>query len=154
MITVEGQPFMKYQYAIYTWGGFYNQEYQSQHKYEPGQRVFDTKEERDDYIADLRVKEISLDARHLMMVLDEGFAVNEVLTCHRVIKFEGKYYYSSDVISVWGTFEEGVFGTASYHMRWKWYPGFNDYPAGEGKDYSKAEVIQEWITGAFKPDES
>lgn len=57
----------------------------------------------------------------------------------------GKRYYS--------TYEFGAgyeFSVAKYHMTYKWYPGFNDYPLGEEHDYNANPVIivGEWITGA------
>lgn len=157
MIVVENNPDLKYRYSVYTWGGFYNEEYQKIHKQVEGLRVFDNLREKTRYIILLRKIEKELDAKYLMMVQDEGFAVATPLTCHRVINLNGKYYYSSDTINVWPTFEDS-FSTACYHMEWKWYPGFNDYPAGEELadeevDYSTAKVVQEWITGAFKPEQ-
>lgn len=153
MITLENKPELKYRYAVFTWGGFYNKEYQEKHGHVEGQRIFDTLEEREQYITMLRGIELAMQANYLMVVTDEGFAVDVPLVMHRVIKLNGKYYYSEDKVNVWPTTEDS-FSTACYHMEWKWYPGFNDEPAGDSDivDYTGTEIIQEWITGAFKPE--
>ena len=63
---------------------------------------------------------------------------------HRVIKYEGKEYYSKYELS-----PNYPYDAAKYHLENKWYPGFNDYPLGEDFDYENVETVQEWITGAF-----
>jgi hypothetical protein len=44
----------KYEYMLHTWGGFYNKKHQVKHGYTEGYRWFDTKGDRDKYIAELR----------------------------------------------------------------------------------------------------
>ena len=48
---------MKYEYMLQTWGGFYNEEYQKMHGYKPGYFWFDTTEERDAYVQELKTAE-------------------------------------------------------------------------------------------------
>ncbi len=154
MIQVANHPELKYRYSVFTWGGFYNKQYQEKHGHTEGQKIFDTLEERNQYITMLRGIELAMEAKHLMVVTDEGFAVDTPVILHRVTKYGDKYYYSKNVINTASTFEDDLRGP-SYIMNWKWYPGFNDEPIGDSDeiDYEHAEVIQEWITGAFKPED-
>lgn len=137
---------LKYEYMLSTWGGFYNEEYQALHKYEEGYHYFDSEEEREKYIQKLRCTEEDLDAKHLMISKSEGYNVRVNTVLHRVIKYQDKEYYSKYDIGCAYPYEH-----AKYHLEYKWYPGFNDYPLGEDFDYenNQVETIQEWITGAF-----
>ena len=135
---------MKYEYLLHTWGGFYNKYYQEKHGEVPGYHYFDSKEERDEYLENLKKIEIELSAFHLATILCEGYNTREVTTLHRVIKYEGKEYYSKYELS-----PNYPYDAAKYHLENKWYPGFNDYPLGEDFDYENVETVQEWITGAF-----
>ena len=135
---------MKYEYLLHTWGGFYNKYYQEEHGEVLGYHYFDSKEERDEYLEKLKKIEIELSAFHLVTILSEGYNTREVTTLHRVIKYEGKEYYSKYELS-----PNYPYDAAKYHLENKWYPGFNDYPLGEDFDYENVETVQEWITGAF-----
>ena len=135
---------MKYEYLLHTWGGFYNKYYQEKHGEVSGYHYFDSKEERDEYLEKLKKIEIELSAFHLVTILCEGYNTREVTTLHRVIKYEGKEYYSKYELS-----PNYPYDAAKYHLENKWYPGFNDYPLGEDFDYENVETVQEWITGAF-----
>ena len=135
---------MKYEYLLHTWGGFYNKYYQEKHGEVSGYHYFDSKEERDEYLEKLKKIEIELSAFHLVTILSEGYNAREVTTLHRVIKYEGKEYYSKYELS-----PNYPYDAAKYHLENKWYPGFNDYPLGEDFDYENVETVQEWITGAF-----
>lgn len=135
----------KYEYHVHTWGGFYNKEHKDIHKKESGDFWFNTKEERQSFIDELRTIEKQLNARHLAMTLSEGYCCRIHTVLHRVVEWQGKQYYSS--------YDMGInypFGAAKFHLEWKWTCGFNDYPLGEEFDYHKNKpiVIQEWITGA------
>lgn len=149
-MIIENNPDLKYRYSVFTWGGFYNKEYEHDHK--EGLHIFDTKEERDSYLIMLKGVAQAMNANYLMSVEDEGFNVQEPVVLHRVIELNGKYYYSKSVTHVWESINQR-FATACYYIDNKWYPGFNDYPAGDDADYENARVIQEWITGAFKPED-
>ena len=137
---------LKYLYRVFTWGGFYNKEYQVIHKQEPGERFFDTKKEAEHYLSELKKTEKKLKANYLVSDTSEGYCCHIPTVLHRVVEWEGKRYYSSYEIDLDFPYE-----SAKYHMEWKWYPGFNDYPLGEDFDYenNKVKIIQEWITGAF-----
>ena len=63
---------LKYQYLLYTWGGFYNEQYQVKHKEKAGRHLFETHEERQNYIDKLREIEKILNARHLGITGSEG----------------------------------------------------------------------------------
>jgi len=137
---------MKYEYFLQTWGGFYNEEHRVKHGYEEGLYYFDTEEERSAYISMLQSLSSELNARVLCTVEGEGYNVRTHTILHRVIRFEGKDYYSCrDLRPAFS------YSSAEYHLENKWYTGFNDYPLGEDFDYEGAdiEVVQEWITGAF-----
>ena len=135
---------MKYEYLLHTWGGFYTKYYQEKHGEVSGYHYFDSKEERDEYLEKLKKIEIELSAFHLATILSEGYNTREVTTLHRVIKYEGKEYYSKYELS-----PNYPYDAAKYHLEKKWHPGFNDYPLGEDFDYENVETVQEWITGAF-----
>jgi hypothetical protein len=135
----------EYEYHLFTWGGFYNEEHLKIHKKPRGDFWFKTKKERQQFINELKSIERELNVKHLMMTLSEGYCCRIRTVLHRVIEWEGKRYYSK--------YDMGVnypMDAAEYHLTWKWYPGFNDYPLGEDFDYYKNEVkvIREWITGA------
>ena len=142
MIKVENtEP--KYEYHLFTWGGFYNDEYFKIHQKPKGDFWFNTPEERQVFIEELEEIEKQLGAHHLAMTKSEGYCCRIRTVLHRVVEYEGKRYYSE--------YDMGInypIGTAKFHLEYKWYPGFNDYPLGEDFDYSKVKVIQEWVTGA------
>lgn len=64
---------MKYEYLVYTWGGFYNEEHAIKHGLKSGNHFFDTAEERLKYINQLKEIEIDLNARHLVYTTTEGY---------------------------------------------------------------------------------
>jgi hypothetical protein len=135
---------MKYEYYLYTWGGFYNE--WNKHGEKPGHHYFDTAKERQVYIDKLQDIEKKLDARHLAMRLHEGFNCRTSTKLHRVIEVDGKTYYSENDLGVGVDFEG-----ATYILEYKWRPGFNDEPLGGDFDYDshKVKIIQEWISGCF-----
>lgn len=114
-MKIQNNSDIKYQFSVVTWGGFYNEEYKRIHGYEEGKKVFDSKQEREEYINKLQLTETELSAHHLAMTFDEGFTVNTSVTLHRVIKLKDKFYYSKNEVNVWSNFE-GNFATASYQM--------------------------------------
>ena len=135
----------KYEYHLYTWGGFYNEEYFKIHQKPQGDFWFDTYEERQQFIDELRAIEDKLNARHLSMTLSEGYCCRTSTILHRVVEWEGKRYYSKCDMGI-----NYPFSAAKHCLEYKWTCGFNDYPLGEDFDYdtNKPKVIQEWITGA------
>ena len=138
---------LKYEYYVYTWGGFYNKEYSKIHKKESGGFWFDSEKERKVYIEELKSIEKDLSANYLMISLSEGYCCRIPTILHRVIEFENKRYYSKYDLGI-----NYPLDVAQYHLENKWYCGFNDYPLGEDFDYENNEVIivQEWITGAYQ----
>lgn len=141
---------MKYEYLLYTWGGFYNEYNKGIHKEQEGYHYFDTEEERSKYIHKLKAIEKDTNALYLMTHLAEGYYVRTIPMLHRVIRYKGKEYYSYDT---------RLPGTPYYAMKYnlenKWYPGCNDYPLGEDfEHYDDVETVQEWITGAFDINDS
>jgi len=91
---------MKYEYLLHTWGGFYNKEHQDKHGEVEGYHYFDTKQERSDYLAKLRKIEKELNAMHLATTISEGYNTRTVTTLHRVVKWEGKEYYTILVLMI------------------------------------------------------
>lgn len=137
----------KYQYHVKTWGGFYNEEYRAIHGLEEGDFLFNTEEERTDFVNQRRALERDLAAKSLVVVKTEGYHCNVCTMCHRICEYQGVEYYSSDDLGV--NYSRSA---AEYWMEWKWYPGFNDYPLGrdfEHYDSKHFKVKAEWITGAF-----
>lgn len=135
----------KYEYHLYTWGGFYNEEYFKIHQKPKGDFWFDTSEERQQFIDELRSIEEKLNARHLIMVLSEGYCCRIRTVLHRVIEWDGKRYYTKCDLGV-----NYPISAAKYYLEYKWTVGFNDYPLGDDFDYenNRVKVVQEWITGA------
>jgi len=135
----------KYEYHLFTWGGFYSEQYFKIHQKPQGDFWFDTAEARQQFIDELKAIEEKLNARHLAMTLSEGYCCRTNTVLHRVIEWEGKRYYSKRDMGI-----NYPISAAIYHLKWKWTCGFNDYPLGEDFDYvqNQPKVIQEWITGA------
>lgn len=141
----------KYQYHVQCWGGFYNDEYQKIHGYNPGNFIFDTKEERQKYIDTLKKIEVELNARMLALNLTEGYCCNIDTVLHRIVEYQGKEYYSQRNLGI-----NYSYRSAQYMIEWKWYPGFNDYPLGEDFDYENDKdwkLVSEWISGSFTQTE-
>jgi len=106
---------LKYEYHLQTWGGFYNDEYAKIHKKVEGDFWFDTKEERQLYIDELKFIRKELNAVGLALDISEGYNCRQTTTLHRVVEWEGKRYYS--------TYDLGInypFRAANYHLNWKW----------------------------------
>lgn len=140
---------MKYEYLLYTWGGFYNDQHKAIHNKSCGAHYFDSKEDRDNYLAELKSIESQLNAKFLAYTEHEGYTVRVKTVMHRVIEYKGKRYHSTND---YGFCDD--YSVAEYHMTNKWYLGFNDYPLGEDFDYENEDIkiIQEWIDGSFKPE--
>jgi len=136
----------KYEYHLLTWGGFYNEEYLKIHNIQSGDYYFDTSEERQAFINRLYSFESQLGTNGLVMTLTEGYCCRTRTVIHRVIEWDGKTYYTQCDMGV-----NYHMDAAQYHLEYKWYPGFNDYPLGEDFDYDNnpVQIIREWITGAF-----
>lgn len=145
---VENHQFLKYQYYLFTWGGFYNDIYKYIHGIDEGSRWFDTEEDRENYIQYLKDIEAKIckPPSILCITKREGYHCGIHTKLHRVIEWEGKRHYSEEDMGV-----GYPIGLAKYQMTYKWQPGFNDYPLGTDFDYenNKVKIIQEWITGAF-----
>lgn len=142
--------FPKYQYYLKTWGGFYNDCYTKIHGYLPVEMYFNSLEEREDYLNNLKTIEKELGAKHLAYVEAEGYHISEPVVLNRISRYDNKDYYSSNKLTP--GFE---LSTALYIMDWKWYPGCNDYPLGEEHDYEKnpVQIVKEWITGGVDTTE-
>lgn len=149
----------KYEYALYTWGGFYNDHNVAIHGFKPekSQIYFDTKENRTEYLnllenAKKLVTNLGSTDAYLATDLSEGYTVRDTPVMHRIVKYKNKEYYSSNK---WSWHEDDI-SVLQYHMTYKWYPGFNDdiieQSLNEEIDYNKVEIVQEWITGSFKND--
>lgn len=135
----------KYEYHLRTWGGFYNEQYLNIHQKSEGDFWFDTNEERQQYVNELKTLKKELNANSLMLVFTEGYCCRIETILHRVVEWKGKRYYSFYNMGI-----NYPISVAKYHLEYKWYCGFNDYPLGEDFDYKTNElkIIQEWITGA------
>lgn len=138
---------LKYEYYLYTWGGFYNQQYKDIHQEEPKAKWFNTLEKRSEYINKLKKIEEELQAKHLCIITCEGYFTRTPVILHRVSKYKNKIVKTTN--ELW---PDTSYDGAKYILQWKWYPGCNDYPFGEDFDYEnnkKFEIIQEWIEGCF-----
>ena len=144
----------EYTYYLYTWGGFYNDKYIELHGYfEKGAFFFDTKEERDSYIKELKNAEEKYNAKYLIFQIAEGYNLSvESMPCiHRVVEYKGVKYYSYYQLH-WPM----EITNAAYIKQYKWYPGFNDETVEEilqeEVNYEEVEIIEEWYTGKFKDE--
>ena len=142
---------LKFEYYLKIWGGFFNDNWKAIHKREEGEFWFDTRDERDQFVRELRVIELTLGKEYrgaLAMTTSEGLFSRVPVKCHRVCEYMGKQYYSEYTLS-----PNTLFSEASYWIEHKWYPGFNDYPLGEEfKHYGNVTILVEWVTGAFDID--
>jgi hypothetical protein len=131
---------LKYEYHLFTWGGFYNEEYFKIHKKPRGDFWFDSSEKRQEFINELRDIENKLNAYSLAMTLSEGYCCRTRTIVHRVFEYNGKTYYQ--------TYDLGInyeFAPAKYFIEYKW--GFEDEKNQEIND-NEVKVIKSWITGA------
>ena len=137
----------KYEYHLYTWGGFYNECHFKIHKKPRSNFWFNSDEERQTFINQLKEIEEKLNAKHLAFTTSEGYCCRIDTVLHRVIEWKNKRYYSKYNMGI-----NYPFDSAKYHLEYKWTCGFNDYPLGEDFDYdsNKPKVIKEWITGAYQ----
>lgn len=137
---------LKYEYHLLTWGGFYNEEHQKIHKQISGDFWFNSNEDREKYIDELKEIEAKLGAKYLVVLCTEGYNCRVRTKIHRVCEYKGKQYYSEYDMGINYGIDE-----SAYHLEYKWYPGFNDYPLGEQFDYSNPEfkIISQWVSGAF-----
>lgn len=138
----------EYFYHVEFWGGFFNEEYK--HGIKNGCYWFRTQSARTRYINKLKKVEQEIDARHLAIHLAEGCHLTEKPALHRVLEWKGKQYHLS--YEMFYGFEHS---TCTYHMTWKWTPGFNCYIPGheikEDIDYeNEVKEIASWITGSFE----
>ena len=134
---------LKYEYALHTWGGFYNKEYD--HDEIEGTKYFDSEEERGSYIIKLQNIEKKLGAHTLALSKFEGYNVRTPIVLNRVTRnlLTGEVVHTTRDASPC-SYEANV-----YFMTYKWHPGFNDYPFGEDFEYINAnfKVIEQWISG-------
>ena len=139
----------KYEYYLKLWGGLFNR---NDHDIKEGHHYFDTKNERDYYLLKAKQVKDNLDRPDACVAYrkDEGYAVRILPKCHRVFKYKGSYFYSVYEYS----FSNTSISELHYFMEYKWVPGFNDEiieeKLNEKIDYSKVEIIKEWVTGAFE----
>jgi hypothetical protein len=137
---------MKYQYGVNLWGGFFNDEHYEIHKKESGNFVFDSKEDRETFISDLKAIEKRLNAKVLMTSEYEGYLCHEPIILHRISKFDGVEVHTTREL-----FRCEPYSSCEYMLEYKWYLGFNDYPFGEEFDYENNEVESvSWIEGRFE----
>ena len=142
---------LKYQYHIQLWGGFYNDNHKKKHGFEPGDYLFDTKEQREKYLNNLETISEKLNAKMLAYTKTEGFNCDTRTVLHRVTEFEDKIYYTERDLGI-----NYPYDSAKYMIEWKWTPGCNDYPLGEDFEYDERQNeynVHEWITGAFDSNE-
>lgn len=87
----------KYEYMLHTWGGFYNPEYASIHGRSAGYYFFDTKEELDSYLSELKTIEEKLKAFSLATSIEEGRHVRYRTIATMKMIYKGKPYdYTHD----------------------------------------------------------
>ncbi len=131
---------LKYEYHLFTWGGFYNEEHFKIHKQPRGDFWFDSVEERQLFINKLRKIEDELNARSLAITLSEGYCCRIKTVAHRVFDYNGKTYYQNYDLGINYSFD-----VAKYFIEYKW--GFEDEKCVAIKD-DQVKVIKSWVTGA------
>jgi hypothetical protein len=137
---------MKYQYALYTWGGFYNDNYRALHRESKGLHLFDSNSERSNYLSYLKILEEEHGYKYLAHNNWEGYDCATTPVLHRVSSFNGEEVYTHYDMNMQFDYE-----SCKYHLN-KWYPSHNDYPFGEGFDYNQRgfKIVKEWVTGSFE----
>lgn len=139
-----------YEYFVHTWGGFYNKEHKEKHKQEEGSRWFPNKEERDVYVKSLEYLSKQLNAKMVIVHIAEGYNTRNLPCIHRVVEYKGSRIYS---FNQW--YWPDTASTLEYHLKYKWYPGFNDYAVqnafpDEEINWEEVKIVQEWLTGDFE----
>lgn len=81
---------LTYKYWLNTWGGFYNKENKDIHHFEEGEYIFNTKEEREEYIKKLQTVAVSsnkLDEYATLMIdCTEGYTLVNPLILHLIVE--------------------------------------------------------------------
>lgn len=78
----------KYKYWLSTWGGFYNKNNKDIHHFEEGKYSFNTKEEREAYIAKLKAFDKSKLDRFAILMIEtgEGYTLENLPALHIILK--------------------------------------------------------------------
>ena len=154
----------KYQYGVYVWGGFWNEENIKVHGIaDKGAHLFDTWAKRQEFLIKLEEAKLNL-SFHIMAngryndnvicsTLYEGCDIENLPVIHRLSEYKGIRYYSTNE---WNWPEK--ISVLRYYAEYKWYPGFNDHVIEEALpneevDYTQVKILSEWVTGAFKLEE-
>ena len=106
----------KYEYMLHTWGGFYNEEYAKKHGKRGGYFFFDTMEQLQEYLNELKAIKKEMNASHLLAEISEGQNVRYKTIARMKMKYNGKEYnyeydfgYAYPVDSAHYMFEDGNF---------------------------------------------
>ncbi len=87
----------KYEYMIHTWGSFYNEEFFEIHRKEEGYHFFDTSEDRQKYIDELRkinrqIEEGTGNSESLLIVSKDGQGLRYKTIAKMNFNYKGKSY--------------------------------------------------------------
>lgn len=87
----------KYEYVLHTWGGFYNEEHAKIHGKKSGYFFFDTMEQLQQYLKELRNIQKEIGAYELMTDINEGKDVRYTTIAKMKMMYNGKEYdYEED----------------------------------------------------------
>lgn len=87
----------KYEYAIKTWGGFYNDENKAKHGLSEGSFWFDNEPERNRFLSNLKSIEAEYNAKYLAYALFEGHGTRLETIAMMTLVYQGvEYPFSYD----------------------------------------------------------
>lgn len=134
-----------YEYHLKTWGGFYNKEHSSVHGKEAGDFWFNTWEDRDKYLHELKLLEKKHGANHLAYTLSEGHDCRKQTVVRITANYLGVTYnfeynfgYGYGVDNAEFMFTAGNYGcdcNLSLFIQEK-YPEFPELACGEKVEHS------------------
>jgi len=149
----------KHEYMVHLWGGFFNEEYRAKHGREPGYYFFDTAEERDRFLAELRAEEQALGQyATLAQKTIDGRHVRYRTVAKMRLRYQGKEYalehdfgHAYPVDSAHYMFEDGNYScdcNRSLFLAEK-HEGFPELDCGNEVQLAAFQVVQ--VRGSSGP---
>lgn len=94
------KPSDSYEYHLFTWGGFYNEEHRKKHGLIPGNHWFKTYKDREDYCNLLKDLEKQLNAKSLAFDFNEGYYTRYKSIIRLEYIINNKSYYLIEELGV------------------------------------------------------
>jgi hypothetical protein len=142
----------KYEYLLQVWGGFYNEQNKSKHGLDPGYFWFNTEEDRQEYLDNLKEISKKYNAMYLATRLCEGKYVRyKTVATMTLVYQEKQYQYKYDfgfaylvdsAIFMWKDGNYSCDCNRSIFLS-RQYPGFPELICGNKIEVRDFEVKQE-----------